>query len=106
MSDVEIKFEREALEGLVPVGTYLGDAMRRLGVRDVEPCDVPANVHSCAVEIRSGGELLSPMTAAESEFIGSDKQKSNERLACQARIERPGELVVMTKEKKKEEPET
>jgi len=32
MEDVEIRFTREDIEGIVTIGTYLGDAMRRLGV--------------------------------------------------------------------------
>ena len=32
MQQAEIKFEREDLEGLVAVGTYLAEAARRMGV--------------------------------------------------------------------------
>src|ERR1051325_11251164 len=105
MSDVEIKFEREGLEGLVPVGTYIGDAMRRFGIRDVEHCNARGDEHDCLVEITSGDDLLSPLTSIESEHFGAEGRKSGQRLACQAKIERAGEIVVMTKKKqeKKEE---
>jgi len=105
MADVEIRFEREELEGLVPVGTYIGDAMRRLGIRDVEPCNARGEEHDCEVEITSGEDLLSPPTSIESEHFGGSSRKAGQRLACQAKIERSGEVVVMTKEKaeKKEE---
>jgi hypothetical protein len=32
MQQAEIKFEREDLEGLVAIGTYLAEAARRMGV--------------------------------------------------------------------------
>jgi len=105
MADVEIRFEREGLEGIVPVGTYVGDAMRRLGVRDVEPCDGTSGTHGCVVDITTGGDLLSPMTAAETALLGSETGNENKRLACHAKIERPGELVIMTAEKKEQEKE-
>ena len=103
MSDVEITFEREGLDGLIPVGTYIGDAMRRFGLQDVEPCDARTGLHDCIVEIVKGGDLLSPLTSVESEHFGAEGPKSGQRLACQAKIERPGEIVLMTQEKKKEE---
>jgi ferredoxin len=106
MADVEIRFEREGLEGIVPVGTYIGDAMRRFGIRGVEPCDARGASHDCIVDITRGEDLLSPPTLVENEHFGSEDRKSGRRLACQAKIERPGEIVVMTQEKeKKEEPE-
>ncbi|HYJ92917.1 MAG TPA: hypothetical protein VEV84_16525 [Pyrinomonadaceae bacterium] len=106
MADVEIRFEREDLEGIVAVGTYLVEAMRRLGIRDVEPCDLPTNTHDCAVQVTKGEDLLSPLTSIENEYFKTEGLKDGERLACQARIERAGEIVVMTKETKTEEPTT
>lgn len=106
MFDVEIRFEREDLEGIVPVGSYIGDAIRRFGIRLEGECDPSGNLHDCVVRITRGEELLSPITAAESEHFAAGARKSGERLACQARIERPGEIVVMTQEQKKKEPKT
>jgi ferredoxin len=106
MPDVDIKLEREGLEGIIPVGTYLADAMRRIGAREVEVCDIASKEHGCVVEVKSGRDLLSPLTAIESEHLDAERQNSGDRLACQAKIERPGEIVVMTKEKKKEEAES
>jgi ferredoxin len=103
MSDVEIKFEREGLDGIIPVGTYVGDAMRRFGIQGVGPCDARGSLHECIVEIVRGDDLLSPLTSIESEYFEAEGLKSSQRLACQAKIERPGEIVVMTQEKKKEE---
>ena len=107
MDDVEIKFTREGLEGIVPVGTYLGDAMRRLGVPAGEDCEPATNTHECVVTVTTGADLLSPLTALETTYFEPDGPKDGERLACQAKIERPGEVEVMSKEKATtEEPAT
>jgi ferredoxin len=102
MADAEIKFEREGLDGIIPVGSYIGDAMRRFGLKNAGRC---TDQHDCAVTIISGGDLLSPLTAFESEYFASADENMGDRLACHAKIERPGEIVVMTKETVKEGPE-
>lgn len=96
MSEVTIKFENEGLEGLVAVGTYLGDAMARFGIFPDEPCDHLKKAHHCSVIISAGIDLLSPLTETEEEHFSTDGRKTNERLACEAKIERPGEVVIMT----------
>ena len=100
MNDAEVRFEREGAEGLVAVGSYLGDAAKRFGVRFEGECVHGANEHFCEIEIREGSSLLSVPTNAENEFIESAGLNANWRLACHAKIERTGEIVVMTKEKK------
>jgi ferredoxin len=97
MSDVEIKFEREGRDGIVAVGTYVLDAMKRFGIRPSEVCVEGA--HSCTVTITEGADLLSPRTEAEKTFLADAPE--GERLACEAKIERPGAITVMTKEEKK-----
>jgi hypothetical protein len=47
----------------------------------------------------SGGDLLSSPTSLESEFMASEGA-ANERLACQTRVDRIGEVHLMTKQKK------
>jgi hypothetical protein len=74
MREVEVKFEREDQEG----------------------------IHHCAVTVPVGAHLLSPETKAESEYFTKHGRRTNERLACQVKIDGPGEVVVMTKEKAKE----
>lgn len=106
MADVEIKFEREGLDGIVAVGTYVIDAMKRLGLRMEGSCVIADGVHFCAVEITEGAERLSALTAEEIEYFEKNGQVPYERLACQAIIEKAGEVAVMTKQKKEtEEPE-
>jgi ferredoxin len=100
MSDVEIKFEREGVSGIVAVGTYVLDAAKRFGVRFENACKLDEKLHFCAVGISEGSGLLSAQTSAEEEYFSVNDHSKNERLGCQVKIEKPGEVVVMTKEKK------
>jgi ferredoxin len=103
MSDVEFRLEREDREGIVAVGTYLSDAVTRMGSSFDGPCGQdPENPHRCSVHIVEGGEYLSHPTQAERDYLAIPGVSLDERLACQVRLERPGRVVVMTKEKKKE----
>ena len=104
--EVEIKFEPSGQVGVVAVGSYLFDAAQRMGIDIEAECDRQGECDSCAVTITKGRELLSELTAAELKNL-SDAQRGSEgkRLSCQAKIERQGELVVMTAEKKQTEEE-
>ncbi len=101
-TDVEIKFERESLDGVIAVGSYLSDAAKWLGVRINTDCVRADGIHLCEVEVVKGADLLSPLTQAETEHFASQGRKGNERLACEAQIEKSGEVVIMTKEKAQE----
>ncbi len=99
--EVEVKFEREDISGVVPVGSYLFDAARRMGI-EVE-CERRGESDLCAMRIKEGGELLSETTKAEKEHLTAKRRKNGERLACQAKFEQTGEVVIMTTKKKEEE---
>lgn len=101
MEEVDIKFERENIIGIVPVGTYLYDAAKRFGI-EVE-CERTGATDLCAMQILSGRELLSDFTKAETEQLSAERRKNGERLACQAKFEKSGEVTIMTTEKVKEE---
>lgn len=101
MAEVEIKFEREGLEGVVAVGSYLRDAMRRFGIRYDCSRGKGGGEHGCAVTVIHGQELLTPRTKAEKAFFGEDADSSR-RLACEARIDKQGEIKIMTDEKVEE----
>ena len=101
--EAEIKFEREKLDGLVAVGTYLFDAAQRLGVRLEDECGRRGECDSCAVRVKSGGEFLSEITEKEKEQLTAKRRKNGERLACQAKVVAAGEIVIMTHKKKEEE---
>lgn len=102
MEEAEVKFEREGRSGIVATGSYLIDVAGRLGIRFEEACVQAEGIHFCSVTIRSGGENLSPLTQLETEHFSKNGRKNNERLACQAKIEKPGEVTIMTEEKKEE----
>lgn len=104
MNEAEVVFENEGLEGVVPVGTYLSDAAKRIGVREgfCEIADIQAGSHQCAVEVKNGSDNLSSRTDAELELLPEDMRKNGHRLACFARIESNGEIVIMTQKKKEE----
>lgn len=103
MAEAEIKFAREERDGIIPVGTYIFDAAARLGIEISEECERRGENDSCAVTIKKGAELLSEPTKAEIEHLSEKRRKDGERLACQAKIEKSGEVVIMTKEKVVEE---
>lgn len=106
--EVIINFESEDREGIVAVGTYLIDAAKRLGI-DVD-CDcnleeVEETTNSCAMKISNGGDLLSEPTNYETEHLSSQARKNGERLACQTKFEKAGEVTVMSVKKKVSEEE-
>jgi len=96
---VEITFQPAGLTGLVPEGISISDAAHRMGAA-IFRCSGVECV-ACRVSILSGNELLSPPTEAEGKIFGADELLLKQRLACQAKLERPGEIVVhVTKEDK------
>ncbi|HEX8565217.1 MAG TPA: 2Fe-2S iron-sulfur cluster-binding protein [Pyrinomonadaceae bacterium] len=105
---IEIKFEVEnqpERSGVVPEGTYLWDAAKRLGVHLKAECDGRGACDTCAVTILKGGQTLSTATSAEMQHLTDERRANGERLACQTRIERNGELTVMVKKQEVEEEE-
>lgn len=104
MDEVEIKFERENRDGVVAVGTYLFDAARRLGIEVEAECGRVGECDSCEMRITHGIDFLSEPTAAEIKQLSASRRKNRERLACQAKFQKPGEVVVMTNKKKEEKP--
>src|SRR6266850_966085 len=88
---VEIKFEPDGSSGLVAEGTSVVDAARRLGFQIPEcgMCDA-----TCAIRIITGSALLSDLTETERQQLSPARLAAGERLACQCRAERAGELVI------------
>jgi ferredoxin len=103
MAEVEIKFERENRDGVVAVGTYLFDSARRLGIEVEAECGRIGECDSCEMRITHGMEFLSEPTSAETKQLSARRRKNRERLSCQVKFEKAGEVVVMTNKKKKEE---
>jgi len=88
---VEIKFEPDGSSGLVAEGTSVVDAARRLGFQIPEcgVCDA-----TCAIRIITGSALLSDLTEIERQQLSPARLAAGERLACQCKAKRAGELVV------------
>jgi len=89
---VQITFEPDSDSGLVAPGTYIWEAARRLGVSIPTTCRGRGECDSCAVVIERGADLLSPPTRAEEKMLG--ERLPSERLACQAILERSGDVSV------------
>lgn len=105
MSEAVLEFKREGREGIIPVGTYLLDAAKRFGVLFEEKCSPAENQHFCKVAVLEGENALTPPTSLESEFFAVNPGDASERLACQTRISKPEDIVIMTEKKKDESAE-
>jgi len=91
---VDIKFQPDGHSGIIAEDTYLWDAAKRLGVRLPAQCEGRGECDTCAVIIEQGATLLSSLTEAERKYLSPERLASGERLACQAKVERGGELVL------------
>src|SRR2546421_10901366 len=91
---VDIKFEPEGQDGLIAEGTYLWDAAKRLGVRLPAECEGRGECDTCAVVVEEGATLLSGLTDAERNRLSPERLAAGERLACQAKVEHGGDLVL------------
>jgi ferredoxin len=89
---VEITFEPAGLTGLVSEGSLLSDAARRMGL-PMPLCKGKGDC-TCFVTIVKGASLLSTTTESELSILGIEGLDKQQRLACQVKIERGGELVV------------
>ena len=93
---VSITFEPSGLNGVVAQGTYLIDAARRMGVSLGTGCTIgKGECPSCLVSVKAGAHLLSPPSAAEQRVLSDEQLSESLRLACQVKLENPGEVVVM-----------
>jgi len=89
---VDIKFEPDGPGGLVAEGTLLLDAARRLGFHIPTECEGRGECDTCAVRIINGATLLSELTDGERKQLSAERLAGGERLACQCKAERGGEL--------------
>jgi len=93
---VSITFEPSGITGVVAQGTYLIDAARRMGASIGAGCTAgKGDCPSCVVSVKSGAELLSTPSVAEEKYLGAENLDHDYRLACQAKIENHGDVVVM-----------
>ena len=93
---VSITFQPYGITGVVAQGTYLIDAARRMGAPLGTGCTAgKGECPACVVSVKDGAHLLSAPSAAEEKQLGVEHLNQWLRLACQAKIEYPGEVVVM-----------
>lgn len=91
---VNVEFEPDNLRGVVAEGTYLWDAAKRLGLRLPAECEGRGECDTCAVTVKEGATLLSTLTNAERTRLSPERLAAGERLACQTKVERGGDLVL------------
>lgn len=91
---VNVRFEPEGHSGVIPEGTYLWDAAKRLGVTIPAKCEGRGECDTCAVIIQEGGTLLSSVTEAERQQLSPERLAAGERLACRVKVEHAGDLVL------------
>jgi ferredoxin len=89
---VEIKFEPDGPSGLVAEGTSVMDAAKRLGFHIPAECEGRGECDTCAVKVITGATLLSDLTEGERQQLSVERLAGGERLACQCKAERGGEL--------------
>lgn len=93
---VSITFEPSGISGVVAEGTYLIDAARRMGASLGAGCTVgKGECPACVVSVKTGAHLLSQPSVVEEKQLGEEHLDQSLRLACQVKIENPGEVVVM-----------
>lgn len=93
--NVEWKIDEDGHAGIIAEGAYLWEAAKRLGVKLPAECEGRGECDTCAVVVEQGATLLSTLTNAERERLSPERLASGERLACQAKIERGGEDLVL-----------
>jgi ferredoxin len=92
--NLEWKSEGEGRSGVVAEGTYLWAAVKRIGVRLPAECEGRGECDTCAVIVAEGATLLSGLTDAERKILSPERLAAGERLACQAKVEHGGDVVL------------
>jgi uncharacterized 2Fe-2S/4Fe-4S cluster protein (DUF4445 family) len=103
---VSITFEPSGISGVVAQGTYLIDAARRMGANLGAGCTAgKGDCPSCVISVKTGEDLLSRPSAAEQKQLGNEYLDQAYRLACQTKLENPGDVVVMVSTVRARRPE-
>jgi ferredoxin, 2Fe-2S len=101
---VAITFEPSGISGAVATGTYLIDAAKRLGAPLGTGCARgKGDCMCCLVHVSIGADLLSTPGTIEHSALGAEQLSQGFRLACQAKIEGFGEVVVRSAPRKAKE---
>src|SRR5260370_14532975 len=81
----------EGVSGVVCGGHMVSDSAWVLGCQSPECCVCDA---SCSISIITGRTLLSDLTDTERQQLSPARLAAGERLACQCKAERGGELII------------
>ena len=93
--NVSVTFEPSGISGLVAQGTYLIDAAKRMGAPLGGGCTAgKGECPACVISVKSGAQLLSVPTSVESKVLGVEALNESLRLACQAKTEGQGDIVL------------
>jgi len=91
----KVRFEPDAIEVEVPVGTSILDAARAAGAQVGSACGGVCACSTCHVYVKQGGEALPPASDREEDIM--DKAfdvRPTSRLGCQSKILRDTTVVV------------
>ena len=70
----------------VPTGNTLLAALQTAGHDWMHACGAKGRCTTCRLQVRTGLENLSPLTAAELRYQAAGRLLPNERLTCQAQL--------------------
>ena len=70
----------------VPAGSTLLAALQAAGHDWMHACGAKGRCTTCRLQVRTGLENLSPLTAAELRYQAAGRLLPNERLTCQAQL--------------------
>jgi ferredoxin, 2Fe-2S len=90
-----VRFADQGVETDIGEGQSILDAARKAHAPEGDACGGVCACSTCHVYVEQGGELLSPASENEEDIL--DKAfdvRINSRLGCQAKVLRPGTIVV------------
>jgi len=93
-SEIEVVFQPYGKRTLIPSGTTIIDAAKKLGIDISSLCGGRGTCGKCKVKVQSGIEGLNPLTEQELNHLSKDEIETNFRLACQARVTLPSIVLV------------
>ncbi|HKZ93805.1 MAG TPA: ASKHA domain-containing protein [Candidatus Bathyarchaeia archaeon] len=93
-SYIEVVFQPYGKRTLVPGGTTIIDAAKKLGIDISSLCGGKGTCGKCKVKVQEGLEGLNPLTEQELDYLSNDEIETDFRLACQAKLTLPSTILV------------
>jgi uncharacterized 2Fe-2S/4Fe-4S cluster protein (DUF4445 family) len=94
MSPSFVRFQPLGNRAEVRVGTSLLDVAGRAGVSVESICGGTGRCGKCRVVVRTGADRLRPPTGNERETLSEEELREGTRLACEAVLDRTGDVLV------------